>query len=127
MTAPITTCFYDGDCGVCTALSEWGQRVIGQRVDMRPNSDREALPPGVTHETTDRSIVVVTPDGRVLTRVRAVAAVARLLPGGPMYAWVLLVPGLRQLFGLGYDYVSAHRRQISERLGMTACKVPDRS
>ncbi|MDD9941738.1 MAG: DUF393 domain-containing protein [Myxococcales bacterium] len=119
-----TVCFYDADCGVCTVMALWAARVArAGALQVRPNRDVTALPAGVTPELTDATVVVVTPQGQVCTRTRAVAAVLGVLPFGAPLAWAMLVPGVRHLLDRCYDFVAVRRAKLSALLGMTVCKV----
>jgi hypothetical protein len=84
-----------------------------------------ALPADVPPELLERTILVVDPERkRRWTRSDAFAEIFGALPLGRLWAWPLLVPGLRQLAGVAYDAFARNRTSISTSFGLAACGIP---
>jgi predicted DCC family thiol-disulfide oxidoreductase YuxK len=115
---------FDADCGVCQASVAWARRRdVRNRLRFIPN-DAE-LPPGVSHDETEHTVVVL--DGRrKWTRAAATARVLRELPLWSALGWVLRTPGLRWLADRAYDRFARNRHRVSAALGLRSCAVPPR-
>jgi predicted DCC family thiol-disulfide oxidoreductase YuxK len=116
---------YDADCGVCQASVAWVRRRDRNGVFQFVGNDVEELPPGVSREETEHTMIVLD-GGRKLVRAEGVARVLRELPAWAPVAALLRAPGVRSLGNWGYDRFARHRHRISAALGMRACAVPDR-
>jgi predicted DCC family thiol-disulfide oxidoreductase YuxK len=118
--------YVDADCGFCMLCARVLSRLdVFGRLQFASNADAEQLPPGVSLELADTTIVVLDIEsGRVHQRAAAFAALFRSLAGGFLIAWPLRVPGLRQLADAVYDRVARNRLQISLWLGYRACGIP---
>jgi predicted DCC family thiol-disulfide oxidoreductase YuxK len=116
------TIFYDDDCGFCL----WCARLL-RRLDLRDNCAFRAngvvedLPPGVTVQTVEESIVVVDAGGRVHTDARALAEIVRALPLGLPVALLMRLPGIVHVGRRLYLRLARRRLDISVALGMGAC------
>lgn len=111
--------FYDGNCGLCHrgVLFAIRRDPDGARFRFAPlqgETFAEVVPPESRRELPD-SIVLLTNDGRLLTRWRAVERLLMRL-GGP---WSLLARGARliprPLLDLGYAVVAAVRHYLFRR------------
>ncbi len=119
------TAYYDDTCGICqrtaeviTLLDRFGMiRWIGTTAPRRFQHD-------VPRELIDKTVVVYDARGRMHTRSGAFVQLARALPLPWHAAWVLRLPGLRQLADWSYDLVARHRHRISAWLGLAVCGVP---
>jgi predicted DCC family thiol-disulfide oxidoreductase YuxK len=118
--------FYDAGCGVCFQIVRVLARMdVHRRLTWISNQDRAALPEGVDTALLERTMLVVDPHtGRRWTRSDGFAQVFAALPFGRLWAWVLLVPGLRALAGRAYDAFARNRTVLSTQLGLAACGVP---
>jgi predicted DCC family thiol-disulfide oxidoreductase YuxK len=119
------TVFFDAGCGVCFQIA----RVLARldrfnRLRFVSNADTEGLPKGVDGELLEKTIVVASDDGVVLTRADAMARIFRALPLGAFYSWPLRLPGIRQLANVVYDAFAKRRQSVSIWLGLAACGVP---
>jgi predicted DCC family thiol-disulfide oxidoreductase YuxK len=120
----VITVVYDADCGVCQASVKWLRQRDRHGVFQFVGNDAPALPPGVTLEETEHTVVVLD-GGRKFTRGDAVAHLLRHLRGWSLPGAVMRAPGLRQLSNWGYDRFAANRHRISAALGMRACALPN--
>ncbi len=117
---------YDADCGVCQASVAWLRKRDRRGAFQFVGNDAAGLPPGVTLEETEHTIVVL--DGaRKYVRGEAVARLLRELRGWSVLGAVLRVPGIKQLANFGYDRFARSRHRISAALGMRACAIPQKS
>jgi predicted DCC family thiol-disulfide oxidoreductase YuxK len=120
------TVFYDASCGVCFQIIRVLARMdTHRRLTWISNQDLKALPADVPPELLERTILVVDPaTNRRWTRSDAFAQIFGALPLGRLWAWPLLVPGLRQLAGVAYDAFARNRTNISMAFGLAACGLP---
>lgn len=117
---------YDNSCGVCHLLARLLRRLdhLGH-LTLRGNDDPDLLPPGVTAEEVQRTIIVTDPSGaRVFRRGEAIRQILRALPYGIYLARWLEMPGLRSLLDLAYDAFAERRHRVSQALGFAACGLP---
>jgi predicted DCC family thiol-disulfide oxidoreductase YuxK len=120
---------YDAGCGVCThVMRALARRDRDARLTWISNQERAAIPADVTPELLEQTILVIDPaTGRRWTRAEAMHQALVALSGWRWVAWILVVPGVRTLAGLFYDWFSRNRTDISVRLGLAACEVPRRT
>jgi predicted DCC family thiol-disulfide oxidoreductase YuxK len=120
------TVYYDAGCGVCFQVVRVLARLdVHGRLSWVSNQDLAALPKGVPPELLERTILVVDPErDRRWTRSDAFAQIFASLPLGRLWAWPLLVPGLRQIAGVAYDAFARNRTSISTFFGLAACGLP---
>ncbi len=119
--------FYDAGCGVCFQIVRVLARLDpGRRMTWISNRDTATLPAGVDAALLEQTVLVVDARSqRRWTRSDAAARVLGALPFGGLWAWVLLVPGLRAVAGRGYDAFARRRTAISTWFGFAACGIPD--
>lgn len=117
---PITV-IYDADCGVCQASVGWARKRAA-RGALRFVGNDEPLPDGVSLDETAHTVVVLD-RGRKLVRADAVASILRRLRWWSPVAFILRVPGFRQVANLAYDQFAKRRHRISAALGLAACQV----
>jgi predicted DCC family thiol-disulfide oxidoreductase YuxK len=116
---------YDADCGVCQASVGWVKKRDRKGVFEFVGNDVEKLPPGVSREETEHTMVVL--DGaRKTVRGEGVARILQELPGWSLVGAALRVPGIRQIANWGYDRFARNRHRVSAALGMRVCAVPER-
>jgi predicted DCC family thiol-disulfide oxidoreductase YuxK len=113
---------YDADCGVCQASVEW-LRKRDRRGRLRFAGNEGELPPGVSREETEHTVVVLD-RGRKWTRGGAMARILRELRGWSLLGSVLRLPGVAWIADRGYDRFARNRHRISAALGLTSCPVP---
>jgi predicted DCC family thiol-disulfide oxidoreductase YuxK len=118
--------YYDAGCGVCFQIVRVLARFdVHGRLTWISNQDLAALPADVPPDLLERTMLVVDPErNRRWTRSDAFAQIFAALPLGRLWAWPLLVPGLRALAGVAYDAFARNRTAISMALGLAACGVP---
>ena len=113
---------YDGHCAFCRRWVERFKRWDRKRkIDFVPSQQRDrisGLPP-ISDSALDRAMHLVLPEGTVLSGGRALRAILRYLPGGPLLGAAFLIPGVPALTNRGYDWVAARRHRFG--CGDTAC------
>ena len=106
------TVLYDGACSLCRASVSRAQRFDADRriefLDVRDPVVTSRFPQ-VDREIALRSMQAVNGRGRVWSGVEAWARIGMLLPGWSMLAWVLLLPGIRQVGARIYSWVARNR------------------
>ncbi len=118
------TAYYDDTCGICqrtaqvmTLLDRFGMiRWIGTS---RPERFQHDVP----RELVEKTVVVYDAQDRMSTRSGAFVLLARALPLPWHVAWLLRLPGVRQVADWLYDRVARNRHRISARLGLAVCGV----
>jgi predicted DCC family thiol-disulfide oxidoreductase YuxK len=113
---------YDADCGVCQASVEW-LRKRDRRGRLRFSGNDRDLPPGVSREETEHTVVVIE-GARKWTRGAAMARLLRELRGWALLGRALRLPGIAWLADHGYDGFARNRHRISTALGLTSCPAP---
>ena len=116
------TIVYDADCGVCQASVAW-LRKRDRRGRLRFAANDGELPPGVSREETEHTVVVLE-GSRRWTRGRATSRVLRELPGWALIGHLLRLPGIAWLADRGYDRFARNRHRVSAALGLRACALP---
>lgn len=123
----LLTVVFDGDCGVCQALAQAladRDRHHRLRFTAYQRADLDTLSPGLTRDLAARSVYAVAPDGSRWHGARAIAEMARQLPGvwgviGRIGA-LPLVSALAEPF---YRLVARNRMRISRWFGLTQCRL----
>jgi predicted DCC family thiol-disulfide oxidoreductase YuxK len=124
--APAThVVFFDGVCGLCDRLVQFVLRRDRQaHFRFAPLQGRLAareLPRRGARPDDLDTLYVLTSDGRLLSRSRAVFFVLRLLPGGwPLLAALRVLPA--PLTDLGYRLVARLRYRLFGRFDQ--CRIP---
>ncbi|MDX6285366.1 MAG: hypothetical protein QOG53_851 [Frankiales bacterium] len=112
---------FDGDCSFCTSSARVAGRIAPTaRIVPWQEADLNAL--GIDQEAASAALQWVDSDGRVSA---GADAVARMLRTGALL-WrilgaVMLLPGIRQLAGVGYRLVAKNRHRLPG--GTPACRV----
>jgi predicted DCC family thiol-disulfide oxidoreductase YuxK len=143
-TARVRTVIYDADCGICfwmcrlLAQLDTRKELVFQGNDTLHEEEPKLrhwdektktvvlvdLPSGVTAELSDRTVIVVGPDGEVHTRADAVGEVLRALPLLGWLGVLVRLPGVASLVQIAYEAFAKRRTAISTELGLAACGVP---
>jgi predicted DCC family thiol-disulfide oxidoreductase YuxK len=122
--------YYDASCGVCFQVVRTLARLdVYRRLTWISNQDTSALPKDVPPDLLERTMLVVDPThlparDRRWTRSDAFAQLFAALPFGRLWAWPLLVPGLRAVALAAYDAFARNRTAISTSFGLAACGIP---
>jgi predicted DCC family thiol-disulfide oxidoreductase YuxK len=118
--------YYDASCGVCFQIVRTLARLdVCGRLTWISNQDTSALPRDVPPDLLERTMLVVDPEtDRRWTRSDAFAQLFAALPLGRLWAWPLLVPGLRAIALAAYDAFARNRTTISTSFGLAACGLP---
>jgi predicted DCC family thiol-disulfide oxidoreductase YuxK len=129
LSAPPTAVYYDSDCGICTLVARVFKRLDGmQRIVWRGDEPDVPLPGDWTRERLEaerqHTLLAWRAGTPVRTRHLAVGGAVAALPFGRLVAWVFWLPGLGALLGHGYDRFAAHRHEVSARMGLGVCGMP---
>jgi predicted DCC family thiol-disulfide oxidoreductase YuxK len=122
---PSRVVIYDGTCGICLQICRVLKRfdLLG-KLEFVPNYAVDRLPPGVTAELCEETVVVARRDGsKFWVRGEAVSRIFRSLPYGWALARVLDLPGIRSLLDAVYRAVASRRERISAAFGLSACGI----
>lgn len=117
------TFYYDADCGICSWLARLAHRLNHrQRLGLRPLTSPEAdlALAHLTMEERFSSSYLVLPDGRILSRARAMAeGVEILLPFlRPLLRLPFALPGVGGVLDRFYDWFAANRYRFSKTCGL---------
>lgn len=109
------TLVYDGECGMCTRLT---QRLIGwdtaHRIEVTPSQSAgvTARFPWIPATAYAEAIQLVGPGGETWQGAAAIEQLFTLLPRGRWIAWVFSVPFMRALADRVYRWVARHRYRL---------------
>jgi predicted DCC family thiol-disulfide oxidoreductase YuxK len=119
------TVIYDGECRFCIQRVKELQNRDSQRLfDYLPRQDAQAEErfPQISGIKLDDGILLVKPgDTNVYVAADAIYQIFHELPGFKSVAWLYLVPGLRQIFQLGYKLVAMNRRRLGRVCDDNSC------
>ena len=120
------TLIYDGDCHICSSMAEKARaRVLNERIRFMRSQDYDNTGDDkrVDPEALNKSVVYIN-DGIVYTGTDAVIGIVRQMPGlWKVIGFVISLPVVKQVFGLGYRLFARHRHSIS---GMISDSHPRR-
>lgn len=121
---------YDGDCGICTALTIKISAIDRhQRLRFMPyqNPDWQTLLPGVGPEQARNAVFFRTVQGRVFAGAAAIFQIMQRLPGcWRTWGRILAFPLCIWVAEPVYRLIANHRAQISRWLGLASCRIDDR-
>jgi lipase maturation factor 1 len=101
---------YDGDCDFCGLWIAHWKALTGERVDYAPFQEVESRFPQIPHETFERGVQLVMPDGTVYHNSEAVFRLLKDTPGRGWRLWMYQhVPGVRPVTEGVYRLVRGHR------------------
>lgn len=104
---------FDGDCGFCTAATEWLGRRLERRTRFLPWQEAELQELGLTREDARARVWWVERSGARYAGHEAVAkALASCGGGWACVARLLTAPGLERLAACGYSGVAAIRHLL---------------
>jgi len=117
--------FYDRDCGFCHLTARILKRFdIFRKLTWADRLYENEKPENLL-KLLDSTIVVWDKDNNeIFTRHHGFAKILHSLPLGYLFSWILIIPGLEKVFGLGYDLISQNRTKISTSMGLPACGLP---
>jgi predicted DCC family thiol-disulfide oxidoreductase YuxK len=126
---PARIVIFDGTCGVCSwIVRALARRDRAGRLRFVPSAAAGELVGGqISRELLEETMVAIDPaTGRHWGRSAAVGQIARCLPFGRPFAWLIGLPGVRWLADVLYDAFARRRSRISGWLGLAVCEVPPR-
>lgn len=105
-----TLMVFDGECGFCRYWITHWQWMTGDRVDYAPFQEVAATFPDIPEETFARAVVLIEPEGEVVTGAQAVFQAYAHLPRRGWLLWLYRhIPGVALVAELVYRWVAAHR------------------
>ena len=116
------TVLFDGDCGFCTTMVQWGERHWPDAADVVAwqRTDLDAL--GLTPAQCAHELQLIEADG---SHASGAAAIGRWLQaaGGPwkVLGWLAYTPPSSWIAGRIYRLVAANRRHLPGRT--PACRL----
>lgn len=125
-TIPVRVVYFDGRCGICSALADWSKRHV-RSTESLIFSPYQSLDQTTSPELFVRaknSVVVQFTDGTELDRARAIGAIlTRLTLPWSWFGWLCATPLFWPLTTVGYLIFARYRQQISAWTGHTACEI----
>jgi predicted DCC family thiol-disulfide oxidoreductase YuxK len=124
---PELTVLYDGSCSLCRGsvarLRRFNTRGRIELLDLHdPGAQRRF--PQIDRETAMRLMQAVDAQGRVWGGSDAWARIGLLLRGWNLFAWLLLVPGIRWLAARIYGWIARNRyRWNAEQCADGTCSL----
>ena len=117
---------FDGDCGICTYLSDVGRRMDKKnRFVVEPYQrvpEEELMRFGVTHGKCSKRIYVITRKGRAYGGAFGLNYFLFCqFPWSVLVVLIYALPVLLLLEIIGYWLVAKYRHRISRWFGMRAC------
>jgi predicted DCC family thiol-disulfide oxidoreductase YuxK len=105
---------FDGDCGFCRRWIERWKSWTSGRVDYAPSQEAAPRFPEIPHGDFQRSVQLITPDGRVFDGAEAIFRSLACAPRrGGLLAAYKSVPGFAPAAELGYRLIASHRTAAS--------------
>jgi predicted DCC family thiol-disulfide oxidoreductase YuxK len=126
MTDPRPVVVYDGACRFCIEQARRLERLVGERVRLASFREPGVLErhPQLRRADCERALQLVEPDGSVRSGADAVVHALGLRAGFAPLRWLYGIPGLRQLFELGYGMVARNRFRLrGEVCAEDACRL----
>lgn len=104
---------FDGQCSVCTRSAAWiGARDHAEprieRLDLREDASASRFP-AFGHAAVREQLHVIDAAGEVTVGLDAVIAVLGQLPRWAWLGWVLGLPGVHAIAGIGYRWFARNR------------------
>jgi len=110
---------YDGDCAFCALWIERWKRITGPAVDYAPASSARSHHPSIPPEKFRKSVVLVLPDGSILTGALAVFTALGDSTGGRVARFLYrILPGFGSASEALYRWVAGHRDEAGLLSGM---------
>jgi predicted DCC family thiol-disulfide oxidoreductase YuxK len=104
---------FDGECGFCTACTEWLAPRLERRTRFLPWQEVDLAAFGLTEADARRTVWWIEPSGERYPSARAVAhALIACRSFWRRIGLLLLAPGVRTLAAIGYRLVSRIRRRL---------------
>lgn len=106
---------YDGDCAFCALWIAHWQRLTGDAVEYAPFQEVEGRYPQISHETFERGVQLVMPDGTIYRNAEAVFRLMQIAPtaAGRRRRWMLWayqdIPGFAAISEFNYRTIARHR------------------
>ena len=121
-----STVVFDGDCGICQASVRIIRRLDWcDRFEFRANQDASVYQefPQLSPAACAGSVHLADHRGHSLSGADACRGILRRLPLTAPLAVLLAIPPIPWLLRRGYPHLARRRRDLSVRLGLTACSL----
>ena len=113
---------FDGDCGFCTTCVIWARRHIHRLDATLPYQHADLASLGISADECERAVQWVGADGTVLSAHLAIAqTLADAGKGWAVVGRAIRLPGLRQISGVVYRWISRNRHRLPG--GTPACDL----
>jgi predicted DCC family thiol-disulfide oxidoreductase YuxK len=118
--------YVDADCGVCTFVAIWLARLdVLRRLRLVRLQDAPAEPGMPPQPRLLETMHARDAEGRWWTGAAACLQIARRVPALWPFALLGRIPAVARLMERGYTRIARDRRQLSVRLGLAVCRLPD--
>ena len=122
MDAPAYVLLFDGDCGICGAVSRWVHALdVARRIRVEPIDASNELLSAIPRERLFDAFHMVAPDGRVTTGGEAVPTLIEAFPIGTGFARLLRGsrPLMDRVHGV-YGFLTRFRDRLVCRVDFAA-------
>jgi predicted DCC family thiol-disulfide oxidoreductase YuxK len=116
---------FDGDCGICTKLSQYAEKKFKADIEVYPYQfkSNDELPFDIEHKLAAITVIFVKED-RYFVRSRAVFEAMKYMPGiWTIPAYLFANKIFAFLFDPIYKIIAKNRGKISRMFGLDACKI----
>jgi predicted DCC family thiol-disulfide oxidoreductase YuxK len=116
---------FDGDCGICTKLSQYAESKIKIDVSVIPfaATDPKELPHGINDELAMKTVIFVN-NNKFYIRSRAVFEILKIMPAlWKLLGFLFANKFFSFLFDPFYNLIAKNRAKISTWFGLDACKL----
>ena len=111
---------FDGRCKFCRVNAErlrrWGKPGVLNMEDFQKPSALDAFP-GLSHALCMRYLILIEPDGRVFAGFEGIVRALTTRGSWSKLAYLYYVPGIKQLFDLGYFAIARIRYWLPGKAG----------
>ena len=119
---------FDGDCGVCSALKNWAQKLdTAGRLHFvaYQAANLGEIAPGLAPQMASQALYFVRRDGVRFRGARAIFETLRRLPGvWGVWGAIGSFPPLSLLAEPFYRLFARYRGHVSRQLGLDLCQLP---
>lgn len=126
-SAEHSTVIYDGECSFCASRIAHIKAMDTDhalRYIARQDPLAEQQFPQIKGIQLDEGILFVAKDGHVAIAMDAMYEIGKLLPRTRPFAWLYMLPGIKQLARVGYRIIAINRRRLGRTCTDNVCQRP---